>query len=118
MSIPSGPLSSLHPRSVTPAWRRSSCFTGVSRSFERPGPVVSLTAEGLRWALVNVTADQERISSIIEERSALTEPEIAAFFGEQRRLTAAGAVTAGIVREVKEACIPRGNPVVTVNLDG
>lgn len=89
----------------------------MSRRFGRPGAEVSLTAEELRWALANVTADEERISSIIEQRSRLTESEIAAFFREQRRLTAAEAVTAGIVHEVKEACIPRGSPVVTVNLD-
>lgn len=90
-------------------------FHGVSRSLGRPGAGVSLTVEELRWALVNVTADQERISTIIEQRSALTESEIAAFFCEQRRLTAAEAVTAGIVHEVKEARIPCGSQVVVVN---
>lgn len=65
---------------------------GVSRSFGQPGPEVSLTAEELRWALMNITADEGRISSIIEQRSNLTESEIAAFFREQRRLTAAEAV--------------------------
>jgi ATP-dependent Clp protease, protease subunit len=57
---------------------------GVSRGFARPGPELSLTAEELRWALVNLTADEERVSTIIEQRSKLTESEIAACFREQR----------------------------------
>jgi hypothetical protein len=71
-------------------------------------------AEELRWALANVTADEERICSIIQERSNLTGPEITGFFREQRRLTAMEAMAAGIVHEVKEVRIPRGSPTITV----
>jgi ATP-dependent protease ClpP protease subunit len=91
---------------------------GVSRSFWRPGRDLSLTAEELRWALVNVTADEERISSIISQRSALAESEIAVYFREQRRLTAdEAAAAAGIVHEVKEARIPQGSVIITVDPD-
>jgi ATP-dependent protease ClpP protease subunit len=90
---------------------------GVSRSFGRAGRDLSLAAEELRWALLNVTADEERISSIISQLSALAESEIAVYFREQRRLTAEDAAAAGIVHEVREARIPQGSPIITIDPD-
>jgi hypothetical protein len=61
----------------------------------------NLDEKTLREHLGNVGADQKRIGSIIEERTALTEEEIKPLFLEAQTKDAAYAVRSGIVHEIK-----------------
>lgn len=83
---------------------------------------VAFTAQGgkefdeklLRERLDGVLADQNRIGSVIEERTALTGEQIEPLFRDAQTKDAAYAVGAGIVHEIKDVEIPQGTPVVAL----
>lgn len=66
----------------------------------------------LRERLNGVLADQNRIATIIEERTSLDAKKIKPLFREAQTKDAAYAVGAGIVHEIKDVSIPPGAPVI------
>lgn len=68
----------------------------------------------LRERLDSVLADQLRIGSIIEERTALDAEQIAPLFREAQTKDAAYAVGTGIVHEISDVEIPPGAPVISL----
>lgn len=68
----------------------------------------------LRERLDSVLADQKRIGSILEDRSALTSAQIEPLFRDAQTKDAEYGVSAGIVHEVKDIEIPAGASVISL----
>jgi ATP-dependent Clp protease, protease subunit len=64
----------------------------------------------LREKLTNILTDQQRIGSIITERTKITEEQAAGLFTEAQTKDAAYAVGSGIVDEIRDIQIPAGCP--------
>ena len=75
---------------------------------------IRLEEKLLRERLDGILADQKRIGTIIEERTALTAAKIKPLFREARTKDAAYALNAGIVDEIKDVNVPAGVPVVSL----
>jgi ATP-dependent Clp protease, protease subunit len=86
-------------------------FHGVARDFNG-----RLSAKEAREIMGSLLADEARISSIVEQRSKLSQADIQAFFGEARTMNAEGAVSAGIADHIKDARIPQGATMITVTV--
>jgi ATP-dependent Clp protease, protease subunit len=86
-------------------------FHGVSREFN--GRLSAKEAGEIKGALL---ADESRISSIVEQRSKLSQADMQAFFGEARTVNAQDAVTAGIADDIKDARLPQGATMITVTV--
>jgi ATP-dependent protease ClpP protease subunit len=78
------------------------------------GPGGRLEEKNLKERLQNILADQKRIGSIIQERTQITETDVAALFAEAQTKDATYAVGTGIVHEVKDVSIPAGSPIVSL----
>jgi ATP-dependent protease ClpP protease subunit len=87
-------------------------FHGVS--FDTTGPM-RFDARLLNERLASIVADEKRIATVLKERTKLEEAAIQEFFREARILDAATAASLGIVHEVRNFELPKGNPPV-VNL--
>jgi len=70
--------------------------------------------KNLRERLGTILSDQQRIGSIIEERTRLTHNQVRALFREAKTKDAAYAVSCGIVDEIRDVNIPAGSPVVSL----
>ena len=66
----------------------------------------------LRERLDSVDADQKLITSIIADRTKLSETEISGLFLEALSKDTAHALNAGIVDEVRDVDVSDGKPVV------
>ncbi len=86
-------------------------FHGVG--FDIPGQI-RLEEKLLRERLQAVLADQNRIGSIIGERTRLKNRQIKSLFKEARTKDANYARTVGIIDDVREATIPDGAPVFSL----
>lgn len=86
-------------------------FHGVGFDFPQG---IRLEQAFLEERLENILADQKRIGGIIQERTTLTEEQIADLFRGQRTKDAAYAVGCGIVHEIKEVNVPTGIPVISL----
>jgi ATP-dependent protease ClpP protease subunit len=86
-------------------------FHGVAASLP---PGSQFEAKQLRERLDNIKADELRIGSIIEQRTDLTNRQVAALFREARTKDAAQAVSAGIVHQIEDVKIPPGSPIVSL----
>ena len=86
-------------------------FHGVGFDIQGGG---RLEEKNLRERLDTVLSDQQRIGSILEDRTQLTPEQIAALFLEAQTKDAAYAVGCGIVNEVRDVQIPVGAPVVSL----
>lgn len=64
--------------------------------------------------LGNLTADEARITSIVQQRSKLTEAEVRAFFEQAHTMNATEAISAGIVDDIRDVKIPPGSTVITL----
>lgn len=85
-------------------------FHGVGKPYNG-----TLSAKEAREIIGSLLADQARISSIVEQRSNLSQSDIGAFFGEAHTMNVAEAVSAGIVHDVKDVKIPPGSTMVTLS---
>lgn len=65
----------------------------------------------LRERLESILADQNRIGSIIRERTRLKSPQIKNLFKEARTKDADYARSVGIIDDIREATIPDGAPI-------
>ncbi len=88
-------------------------FHGISWNFPQ---AASLTFSQLQENLSRFKLEEAKIAGIIAERSKLTEAEIRELFlqGESKDLKF--AVEKGIIREIRDASIPKDAPLITVNL--
>jgi ATP-dependent protease ClpP protease subunit len=86
-------------------------FHGVGFAVDGPE---RLEEKALRERLDSILADQKRIGTIIEERTALTPAQIEPLFLEARTKDAAYALEAWIVDEIKDVNVPAGVPVVAL----
>jgi ATP-dependent protease ClpP protease subunit len=87
-------------------------FHGVHWGFQGPG---SLSAMQLRETVASVEADETRISSIIDERTNLSEGEARTFFRDAHTMNATDALGAGIVHEVRDVEVPPGSQVLALS---
>ncbi|MCI0466150.1 MAG: ATP-dependent Clp protease proteolytic subunit [Beijerinckiaceae bacterium] len=86
-------------------------FHGVG--FDIPGHV-RLEEKLLRERLQSILADQNRIGSIIGERTRLKNRQIKNLFKEARTKDANYARSVGIIDDIREAAIPSGAPVFSL----
>lgn len=86
-------------------------FHGVGFNVSQP---MRFEEKNLRERLDGVLADQHRISSIIADRSSLSEDEVAGFFREGQTKDAAYAASFGIVHEIRDVQIADGSPVISL----
>ncbi len=70
--------------------------------------------KSLRERLESILADQNRIGSIMEERTKLGNEEIKGLFRDAQTKDATYAVGRGIVHEVRDVQIPPGSTVVSL----
>ena len=89
-------------------------FHGVMRSFGRP--IGDINAQQLRNALGAITADEQRIGSIIQRYSKLTEAQIAEFFQEEYRMNPSEAIKMGIAHEIKDIEIPGSSSIIKLDV--
>jgi ATP-dependent Clp protease, protease subunit len=68
--------------------------------------------KNLQERLASVKADQDRIAAIYLTRAGITLDDSERFFLGETNLSAAVAVTRGIVNELREVSIPAGSPVL------
>jgi ATP-dependent protease ClpP protease subunit len=68
----------------------------------------------LRERLDGILADQNRIASIMEERTSLSAKQIKPLFREAKTKDATYAVSAGIVHKIEDVNIPAGAPVISL----
>ena len=85
-------------------------FHGVGADFTG-----KLSVQSIREISGNLLADEARISSIVQQRSKLSESQIRAFFGQAHTMDATEAVSAGLVNDIKDVKIPPGSPMVTLS---
>ena len=78
------------------------------------GPGMRLEEKALNERLEGVLADQNRIGTIIAERTNLGPDQIEPLFREASTKDAAYAVGTGIVHEVKDVEIPPGSPIISL----
>jgi ATP-dependent Clp protease, protease subunit len=71
-------------------------------------------AKQLREVLGNLAADESRISSIVQQRSQLSETQVRAFFGDAHTMDAKEALGAGLVHEIRDVSIPAGSTIITL----
>ena len=86
-------------------------FHGVG--FDSPAGL-RLEEKFLRERLDGILADQNRIASIIAERTNLSSKQIKPLFREAKTKDATYAVGAGIVHEVLDLNVPAGAPVISL----
>lgn len=86
-------------------------FHGVG--FNTP-PGARFEEKLLRERLDSILADQNRIGSIMEERTKLNKNEIEGLFRDAQTKDATYAVGRGIVHEVRDVQIPAGSTVVSL----
>jgi ATP-dependent Clp protease protease subunit len=73
-----------------------------------------LEEKNLRESLDGLLADQNKIATIIEERTLLSMQKIRPLFRQAQTKNVTYAVSAGIVHEVKDVQIPAGAPVIAL----
>ena len=84
-------------------------FHGVGMS----RPAGRFEEKALREMLDGVTSDQNRIGTIIAERTSIAQDEIKGLFREAQTKTAEFARERGIVHEIREFQLPAGAPVIS-----
>lgn len=84
-------------------------FHGVGWEFNG-----TLSAQKGREIVGSLTADESRISAIVEQRSKLSAAEIRTFFGEAHTMDATAALSAGLVDDIRDVSIPAGSTVITL----
>jgi len=77
----------------------------------------NMEEKAAREALNGILADQDRIGSILVERTHITADQAGEFFREARTIDSANALALGIVQEVKDAVIPQGADIVSLVLN-
>jgi ATP-dependent Clp protease protease subunit len=85
-------------------------FHGVGAQFNG-----ILKTKDVRENLAMLQADESRISSIVEQRSKLTEATIRAFFDEAHTMDAAEALSSGLVDDIRDVSIPNGSTMFTLS---
>jgi ATP-dependent Clp protease, protease subunit len=70
--------------------------------------------KNLRERLNSILADQDRIGSIIKERTRIDEGEIKGLFAEARTKDSDYARSVGIVDDIRDVSIPAGAPVFSL----
>ena len=83
-------------------------FHGVC--FEAPQGI-QFDEKLLRERLDSVLADQERIGSVIVERTNLTQEEVKGLFFEAVTRDSQYALEQGIVHEIRDVQVPKGQPI-------
>jgi ATP-dependent protease ClpP protease subunit len=86
-------------------------FHGVGFDVQAGG---RLEEKNLREQLGTVLSDQQRIGSIIEERTRLGHNQVRALFRQAQTKDATFAVGCGIVDDVRDVHVPTGTPVVSL----
>jgi ATP-dependent Clp protease protease subunit len=86
-------------------------FHGVGFDMPQPG---RLEEKFLREHLEGILREQNRIGSIIEERTSLTKKQIHGLFREAQTKDATYAIGSGIVHEIRDIQIPPGCPIVSL----
>lgn len=86
-------------------------FHGVGFDIQAGG---RLEEKLLRERLGTILSDQQRIGSILEERTRLRHNQVRSLFREAQTKDAAYAVSCGIVDEIRDVDIPAGSPVVSL----
>jgi ATP-dependent protease ClpP protease subunit len=85
-------------------------FHGVGLDVEK----VRLEQKHLQESLDAVLRDQERISSILQERSNLNASETLDLFREARTKDAAFALEKGLIHDIRDVNIPAGVPIISL----
>jgi hypothetical protein len=73
-----------------------------------------LEAKNLREMLDSLLADQQRIASILVERTTITPDQAGQLFTEARTKNADDALKNGIVHAICDLAIPAGAPIFTL----
>lgn len=84
-------------------------FHGVGFDITQP---TRLEEKSLRERLESILADQQRIGSIIRERTRIGEEEVKMLFLEAKTKDATYARTNGIIHDIRDVKIPQGAPVL------
>jgi len=86
-------------------------FHGVSLQMQA---AQAFERKALRERLASIESDEKRIAGIVAERTKLRQETIDKFFLEARTIPAAEALREGIIDEIAQMSIPKGNPVFTL----
>jgi len=88
-------------------------FHGINWGF---GAGASLTFNQLNETLSIFKREEDKIASIIAERTKMTEPEIRDLFRQGETKDLQFAVSKGVIDEIIAPSIPKDAPLITVNL--
>jgi ATP-dependent protease ClpP protease subunit len=86
-------------------------FHGVG--FDMPAQS-RLEEKNLREMTDSMLADQQRIASIIVERTSIQPDQARQLFAEARTKNADDALKNGIIHEIADLAIPAGAPILTL----
>jgi ATP-dependent protease ClpP protease subunit len=78
------------------------------------GPKERLEEKNLRERLDSLLSDQNRIGSIITQRTKIGKEEVDKLFREAQTKDATFAVSSGIIHDIKDVHIPPGGPVIAL----
>lgn len=85
-------------------------FHGVGRDVQN----LRLEQRNLQESLDSILHDEQRIGSILNERSALGVDETLNLFKEARTKDAAFALEKGLIHEIRDVQIPAGTPILSL----
>lgn len=77
-------------------------------------PALEMTAQRLQGALAAALADDSRTENILRERTTLPEDLLSARKSKDVHITPDMAVAFGLVCEIKEFSLPRGNQIIQI----
>jgi len=88
-------------------------FHGINWTFEAK---TSLTKSQLTEILSNIDSSEAKISGIITERTKLTTEDVRSLFGQGESKNSEFALSKGVVSQIKNPEIPKGNNILSFNL--
>jgi ATP-dependent Clp protease protease subunit len=87
-------------------------FHGVGFSYQNQ--TIRFEEKNVREMITNIESNHDRIGSILEERTQLTNPVIKELFREAQTKDATYAIGCGIVQEIRDLQIPTGSTVISL----
>jgi len=89
-------------------------FHGIGAGF---APNVRLTVKQVRERVSGLESDENKIAGILCENSKLTREQVTKYFDSGEAVSVDFAKTHGVIHEIKDPSVPKGAPLMTVNIN-
>lgn len=89
-------------------------FHGIGAGFD---PNVRLTVKQVKERVSGLESDEKKIAGILCENSNLTQEQVSKYFDSGEAVGVDFAKTNGVIHEIKDPSIPKGAPLMTININ-